>query len=318
MNNNVSESVTSNVLYKRIVRMIWDYPTLFKNRSDALHHLFCVNGNGYEWEQGVLRGIDEDAQGNRLTKRNPDDVFRSEQEEIDSWEKTFKNDLESETAQEIRAIGLCRIREHNSKMKYRRDNADLLALVEGDRFNIYPLCEYACMAEVPDDVHPDFLAGVREIIFLVFETPANNFGSGYSEKEREKNIQFASNVLTQLSQRFPKGHEHEPTSYEGWLQRQQELVELSRQITKECIAKLKQEKQQEDQKAREHLQQITHTVWETIHGSERIAATIAYVSGKYEFLSQDERLLDFWGWEDSHLDDLIPQIEAKGFRVEVM
>ena len=32
------------------------YPTLFSSASDVLHHLFCVNGNGYYWENGELIG----------------------------------------------------------------------------------------------------------------------------------------------------------------------------------------------------------------------------------------------------------------------
>lgn len=237
MNNNVSKAIASNVLYQRVVKMIWDYPTLFKSRSDCLHHLFCVNGNGYEWEGGVLRGIEEGVEGYPV--RDPDRVFRSEAEEIEAWEKLFVGNTNTEEAQSLRARRLCSVREHNSKMKFRRENADLLALVQGERLKIYPLCEYACMNEVPDDVHPDYLEGVREMIFIVFDTPTSNLGTPYTEEERQANIEFASDVLTRLSKRFPKGNEWEPTSYQEWLQRQDELAETSRQIIQECIEELK-------------------------------------------------------------------------------
>lgn len=334
MNNNVSASVTSNVLYKRIVRMIWDSPSLFKNRSDALHHLFCVNGIGYTWEKGILRRDDEDEQGNRLPLRNPqgeilpprnlDDVFRSEQEEIEEWQKTYQDCLDDEFAQVIRANRLIWVREHNIKMRFRRDNADLLALVTGDRTKIYSLCQYARMATVPDDVHPDYLEGVREMIFLVFQTPANNFASGYSEKEREKNIQFASNVLTQLSQRFPKGHEHEPTSYEGWLQHREEITKISIQITEECIAELKKEEEQRQiflQQYKHH--QLTHTIYSS--GVPKVLGHIGYLSGDYEVISQDESLSEYWDWISQasgesqlveELEALISELESKGFTVE--
>jgi hypothetical protein len=37
-----------------IQNMFDDYPTLFKERSDCLDHLFCAIGNGYEWRNGEL------------------------------------------------------------------------------------------------------------------------------------------------------------------------------------------------------------------------------------------------------------------------
>ena len=37
-----------------IQEMFDDYPTLFKERSDCLNHLFCTIGNGYEWQNGEL------------------------------------------------------------------------------------------------------------------------------------------------------------------------------------------------------------------------------------------------------------------------
>mgnify|MGYP006921415738 CR=1 FL=1 len=34
--------------------MLKDYPSLFQNRTDCFDQLFCVLGNGYEWENGEL------------------------------------------------------------------------------------------------------------------------------------------------------------------------------------------------------------------------------------------------------------------------
>ena len=34
--------------------MFNEYPDLFRDRADALNHLFCVLGNGYEWKNGQL------------------------------------------------------------------------------------------------------------------------------------------------------------------------------------------------------------------------------------------------------------------------
>lgn len=64
MNATQTTSVTATV-----ERMIYNYPSLFANRTQALRHLLCVPGNGYEWEDGQLVSVfvepnrtDEDVQ----------------------------------------------------------------------------------------------------------------------------------------------------------------------------------------------------------------------------------------------------------------
>ena len=37
-----------------IQEMYNEYPTLFVDRVDALNHLFCTIGNGYDWKNGEL------------------------------------------------------------------------------------------------------------------------------------------------------------------------------------------------------------------------------------------------------------------------
>ncbi len=43
-----------------VERMIRNYPALFANRTQALRHLLCVLGNGYEWEDGALVSVFEE------------------------------------------------------------------------------------------------------------------------------------------------------------------------------------------------------------------------------------------------------------------
>jgi hypothetical protein len=40
-------------LEKQIYRLLWGYPTICADRTEALHHLFFVLGNGYEWRGGL-------------------------------------------------------------------------------------------------------------------------------------------------------------------------------------------------------------------------------------------------------------------------
>ena len=46
-----------NSLDLAVKRMMLEYPSLFPSRIDALAYLFCVNGTGYEWQDGILKNM---------------------------------------------------------------------------------------------------------------------------------------------------------------------------------------------------------------------------------------------------------------------
>lgn len=58
-----------------IERMIRNYPSLFANRTQALGHLLCVLGNGYQWDGGELVSVFEERE------RTDEDV----QWEVPKW-----------------------------------------------------------------------------------------------------------------------------------------------------------------------------------------------------------------------------------------
>lgn len=66
--------------------------------------------------------------------------------------------------------------------------------------SFYPMCEYSRMACVPDNVRPDWLAGVRETIELVLATDPNAKANGHPNS---KNIELAQKVKADLLARFP-------------------------------------------------------------------------------------------------------------------
>lgn len=78
-----------------------------------------------------------------------------------------------------------------AKVEFRKDDAPE---------TFYPMCEYSRMASVPDDVKPDWLAGVYETIDLVLKTDPNVKSSvGH---ENKANIEFAKKVKADLDKRF--------------------------------------------------------------------------------------------------------------------
>jgi len=195
---------------KAIADAIRAYPTLYQCRTDVLHQWFCVIGNGMSWKNGRLVN-------NYL--ENP----RSLQEIIEFKTEFLRN---SESVNEtVDAETRAKIAKIASELTYTYDNADDLALVswcsDFPADSIYPLCEYSKMNTVPDDVDPEYLAAVREMIFAVFESKdiVGSFRRAPEQNEiaMKKIRDFASNVLSSLATRF--GDAGMPTSYEEWVEK---------------------------------------------------------------------------------------------------
>lgn len=123
------------------------YPSLYPNRASVLNHFFCVNGNGYEWYDGVLVG------GSRRDKA----LQRLATGAPVTW-----------------------------------DNNETPA-------TFYPLCQYAKLACVPDNIRPDWLAGVREVLHLILATDPAVIGAGGWPNTH--NIEFARRVAAALERR---------------------------------------------------------------------------------------------------------------------
>ncbi len=197
------------LINKRIADSIRRYPTLYRCRTDVLEQWFCVIGNGMEWQDGQLVSI--------LNTK-----WMRERLEEDA------NEMDASTLARYRVM----IQQESTRIRFTVENASDLALVEWshntptrikDSFSaksIYPLCSYSRMSQVPDDVDPEYLAAVREMIFVVFRSEPSQYGFDpeTNAKQHEANIQFASQTLAHLAQRFGDGGR--PASYESWCSRQ--------------------------------------------------------------------------------------------------
>ena len=161
------------------------YPGLFKERADCLNHLFCTNGNGYEWENGELIGceytqeeqavlekrlVDGKAyQYNKLSLRaesimyalerkkkqgivipeNPMDVF-------DEWDKQYFNSLPDD--------------EYHTKP--RRKRWYFYIDIPGREY-IDMHEKYVHLFNYPKDIKPDWLAAIEETKTLLREDGYN-------------------------------------------------------------------------------------------------------------------------------------------------
>jgi hypothetical protein len=200
-------------LNQMIAGNIRRWPTLYACRTDVLHHWFCVNGNGMSWEDGRLVAYDHNKRAPSLKR-----IIADATEPLRHNQKIFQDDPEQpEQAAQYRVL----IRMEEDLIRTRYQMADDLALITwnqgysaGSEFparRIYPLCEYARMNCVPDDVDAEYLAAVREMILVVFRSdPSNTMTPCDATAEQratahQANIQFADQVLQDLARRFGNG-----------------------------------------------------------------------------------------------------------------
>jgi hypothetical protein len=178
-------------LNEHIIKVIKLYPTLFTNRTDVLHHLFCVIGNGYDWKGGRLV-----APRHQTDRRDPEENIHTYESYIAEYH--YNADVHKFQEEIFRKI----VEDNNERCRYRIDHAEELALTTGTLSYIYPLCEYSKMNTVPNNVKPDWLDGCVEMIFTVITTVQTKY---YEEINHENNIKFAENCLHTLTQRFGEG-----------------------------------------------------------------------------------------------------------------
>lgn len=113
-----------------VARMMRQYPTLFPTEAHALHHLFIVNGNGYDWIEGQLV-----------------DLFARSDEEVRAERCRREKRLLHGVSEHLRA---------QIKAAWAKPAAPIIRL--------YPLCKYADLCTLPDDIHPDWLAAAKRAL----------------------------------------------------------------------------------------------------------------------------------------------------------
>lgn len=174
------------------------YPSLFKNKLDVYNQLFLTNGNGYHWLNGELvsdsdyeyiEGTEYDVDYNRPKP------FSTELAIHKLFEKVIKNytnveylDLIEDTLENKAAV-ISTLLTNNHTLKRLKDNViqvlpeniekamndmsvrypkkdDILS----DRTFLYPLCKYADILNLPDDMKPDWKEAVKEMYLFLTES----------------------------------------------------------------------------------------------------------------------------------------------------
>ncbi len=123
--------------------MLQAYPGLFPDESNALHHLFFVNGNGFDWINGEL--FDKSYYAMRK------EVKEMQEEHLKEYGTTDLNFI--------------RKKELEFREQYRKDEEKYQFGKFGNAFQtLYPICDYACIANIPNDIKRDWLKAARKAI----------------------------------------------------------------------------------------------------------------------------------------------------------
>ena len=143
--------ITKYTLKQLVIDSILDYPSLYKDinyklsRQKILNHLFFVNGNGFTWQKGVLcYDTGSESIPSLTTRKFPEDYF----------EKTIWSKEEDEPEW---------IKKHIKPPYKPHEICSKHALI------IYPICKYAKICNIPENIQNDFLEGALSAIEIAFE-----------------------------------------------------------------------------------------------------------------------------------------------------
>lgn len=174
------------------------YPELFKTRADALNHLFCTCGNGYDWYNGELADPDD--------KNYYGEQYLKELESHLVGGKAFQHNKLS-----LKQEKLNKLKEERGLIKticetrgiapeqYFKDQEEAINRLPDDRYyeiedrkyRWYFFCAGECKSwaplfNYPKDIKDDWLAGIEETKQLLIEDgyDLDNLGSYGEDQER--------------------------------------------------------------------------------------------------------------------------------------
>lgn len=178
------------------------YPGLFKDRSDCLDHLFCTIGNGFDWKDGELvYGYDDfDKMDEAYLKTCLVDgkAFQHNRLSLRAEAKYYMEDDKR----------VCKYPE-DSELRHIYEEADkkYLESLPDDVYHKRPrekrwyfylggYCEkHAYLFNYPEDIKPDWLAGIEECKELLREDGYHPDNSTEHPIDTQANIEEYRNFL---------------------------------------------------------------------------------------------------------------------------
>jgi len=197
--------------FEETVQCCYDcYPSLFAFRWEVLSHLFCAygdGGNGYRWHKGELISLGDEKDRLYVPRlqegeqaHQPLDYLKSELTKY--YTEIYENanmrryiQLEQEIAEQFPEQGKIVLSfEERIQEEVEKD------IAKRKKVNFWIVTQSCAMFNIPDDIKPDWLAGIKETVSLVLE---HGFGeikemNDYQSEEYKTNINKLYEVAKEL------------------------------------------------------------------------------------------------------------------------
>lgn len=147
------------------------YPSLFVSTWDVYHHWFCVNGNGYEWVKGQLVDIcgGKECKTVEQALEKVQRRYTKQTEEQKEFLAKFKD--EPKIYNKLKAIYGNDLETYSDRVRNWKQISETLGEPTRENGKIYPLCEYAKILNIPEDIKPDWKQAAKEMYDWLVEHP---------------------------------------------------------------------------------------------------------------------------------------------------
>ena len=164
-------------LKDRVINSMREYPSISGNKLDVYDHLFLTIGNGYDWVNGELIETSNEKPNVISIEDAIDNLFNDEYRidlttdrmffyigELEKEEKVVKESLQYDLkryAQDVKTI-------INAEKLVNQSLFEIEPIICLDGLEpectLYPLSEYSAIMNIPDDIKPDWLDGIKELM----------------------------------------------------------------------------------------------------------------------------------------------------------
>ena len=166
-----------------IKSMIITCPRIFPTKLSVYNHLFLTNGNGYRWENGEL--ISEDDEENCSIEDGLEALFNDELQYV------FLKDYLEITTDSERIINYFKRRNKEklelTKIIVNHENIINEKFYITNEEELYPLCKYAKILNIPDDIKDDWKDAIKEFLDFIMTS------------EDEKIVEYREKYKNELS-----------------------------------------------------------------------------------------------------------------------
>lgn len=149
-----------------IQSMFDHYPLIFQTRFDCLNHLFCTLGNGLDWEDGELTGVEEPVNSLTDGKAHQHHVDTARSRAIrraKAYAAIHGGTIDESSYTNIPDTPCVSARPRRERWYF----VHRFAANQPERIDLYK--DYVPLWNIPPDVKPDWLAGATECMKMLLE-----------------------------------------------------------------------------------------------------------------------------------------------------